>query len=69
MKSITDLSKNDLYKAVDQLTEENQSYFLGVLEALSFAQSTHEPLESELIANPDAKCADSVSLNLSIDDV
>jgi hypothetical protein len=60
MESITDLHKKELYKAVDQLSEENQLFFLGVLEALSFAQNTQESLESGLIVNSDAKSAASI---------
>jgi hypothetical protein len=32
-----------LAEAVDTLTEENQRYFLGVVEALAYAQSTLVP--------------------------
>jgi len=31
-----------LENAIDQLTDEHQSYFLGVLEALNFAQNARE---------------------------
>jgi hypothetical protein len=31
-----------LENAIDQLTNEHQSYFLGVLEALNFAQNARE---------------------------
>ena len=31
-----------LERFIDQLNDENQRYFLGVLEALNFAQSTDE---------------------------
>jgi len=35
-----------LEEATDQLTDEHQSYFLGVLEALNFAQNAREiPVE------------------------
>ena len=35
-----------LENAIDQLTDEHQSYFLGVLEALNFAQNEREmPVE------------------------
>jgi len=35
-----------LENAIDQLTDENRSYFLGVLEALTFAQNAREmPVE------------------------
>jgi hypothetical protein len=58
MEDNTDLNKKELYEAVDQLTEENQHFFLGILEALSFAQSTQELPESRLLANSGLKCAD-----------
>jgi hypothetical protein len=32
------ITKDQLYKKVDILTEENQRYVLGVLESLNFAQ-------------------------------
>jgi hypothetical protein len=58
MENITDLSKKELYEVVDQLTEENQHFFLGILEALSFAQSAQELLESRVLTNSGLKCAD-----------
>jgi len=38
MNVITELRERQLHEAVDQLTDENQSYLLGVLEALLFLQ-------------------------------
>jgi hypothetical protein len=38
-KSANDTGRERLYTAVDELTEENQKYVLGVLQALIFAQS------------------------------
>jgi len=37
-----DLRESKLLEAVDQLTDENQSHLLGVLEALFFAQNEVE---------------------------
>jgi len=37
-----DTSKNQLYEAVEQLSDENQSHLLGVLEALYFVQNERE---------------------------
>jgi hypothetical protein len=34
------IKKNQLPKIVDTLTEENQRYILGVLQALNFAQNS-----------------------------
>jgi hypothetical protein len=43
MKKRMGLVKQErLEAAIDELTEENQRYVLGVLEALNFAQSTQE---------------------------
>ena len=33
---------HNLEDSIDQLTDENQHYFIGVLEALNFAQNTQE---------------------------
>jgi hypothetical protein len=38
-KDTYERGKERLNKAIDTLTEENQRYFLGVMEALAFAQS------------------------------
>jgi hypothetical protein len=40
-------SKERLNKAVDTLTEENQRHFLGILEALVFAQSEQDKGKEE----------------------
>jgi hypothetical protein len=40
--NITKMKTKRLEEATDQLTEEHQSYFLGVLEALTFAQNARE---------------------------
>jgi len=42
MRNPTDLREGQLLEAVDQLTDENQSHLLGVLEALFFAQNEVE---------------------------
>jgi hypothetical protein len=39
-KDTDDVGRNRLYAAVDELTEENQRYVLGVVQTLIFAQST-----------------------------
>jgi hypothetical protein len=38
-KQVNDAGRKRLYTAVNELTEENQRYVLGVLQALTFAQS------------------------------
>ncbi|MDR2095318.1 MAG: hypothetical protein LBP76_07345 [Treponema sp.] len=53
MKKDTDDKKNNrLYESVDQLTEENQRYFLGVLQALAFAQSEQDKVEAKSKYHP-----------------
>ena len=47
-----DTSKKQLHEAVEQLTDENQSYLLGVLEALYFAQNEREMTALELDITP-----------------
>ena len=48
MKNHTkEAGKKRLEEAVDTLTEENQRYFLGVLEALTFAQARQDQGEKE----------------------
>jgi len=42
MENHTDLRERQLFEAIDQLTDENQSHLLGVLEALFFAQGEGE---------------------------
>lgn len=42
MESSTNLSKKQLDEAVGQLSSENQSHLLGVLEALHFVQNERE---------------------------
>jgi len=42
MENHTDLREKQLHEAIEQLTDENQSHLLGVLEALFFAQSDGE---------------------------
>jgi hypothetical protein len=41
-KNTEKADKEKLSKSVDELTEENQRHFLGVLEALAFAQSDQD---------------------------
>jgi hypothetical protein len=40
--AVTDKNTKHLEEIIDQLTDEYQFYFLGVLEALSFAQNAKE---------------------------
>jgi hypothetical protein len=48
----TRTSNKCLETSVDQLTVENQLYFLGILEALTFAQNmTERKIEPEVISN------------------
>ena len=42
MESHTELREMQLHEAIEQLTDENQSRILGVLEALFFAQHETE---------------------------
>jgi hypothetical protein len=44
---ITEADKERLEQAVDSLTEENQRCFLGVLEALTFAQSAQRLADTD----------------------
>jgi hypothetical protein len=54
MKNHTkETDKKWLAEKVDNLTEENQRYFLGVLEALSFSQSTQKQADTEIIEEKD----------------
>jgi hypothetical protein len=39
-------NKERLAETIDKLTEENQRRFLGVLEALIFAQSVQKPADT-----------------------
>ena len=47
MKIAKDPKTEELREAIEQLTDENQRYFIGILEALTFAQnvSVLEPEE------------------------
>jgi hypothetical protein len=56
MKKDTNLIER-LETAIDELTEENQQYVLGVLGALNFAQHTQDVNESGPVkeANPGAE--------------
>jgi hypothetical protein len=45
--------KERLAEEIDKLTEENQRYFLGILEALSFAQNTQKQADTEIIEEKD----------------
>jgi hypothetical protein len=45
MKKDTEMTER-LRTVIDELTEENQLYVLGVLQALNFAQHTHDMVES-----------------------
>jgi hypothetical protein len=48
MKNHTkEADKERLVTVVDKLTEENQRYFLGVLEALVFAQTEQDKVKTE----------------------
>jgi hypothetical protein len=50
MKNHTkEADKERLSKKVDKLTEEHQRCFLGVLEALSFAQNIQKQADTEVI--------------------
>jgi hypothetical protein len=54
MKNHTkEVDKEQLSEKVDKLTEENRRCFLGILEALSFAQSTQNQIEAEIIEKED----------------
>jgi hypothetical protein len=46
-KDTSKMSKERLNEAIGELTEENQRYFLGVLEALVFAQAEKEKEEED----------------------
>ena len=52
MKSSMDLREKQLYEFVEQLTSENQSHLLGVLEALYFIQNEKEMTAPELETVP-----------------
>jgi hypothetical protein len=45
--------KGRLAEKVDKLTEENRRHFLGVLEALGFAQNTQNLADKETIEGKD----------------
>jgi len=47
-----DSRKKQLHEAVEQLSDENQSHLLGVLEALYFVQNEREIATPELEATP-----------------
>jgi hypothetical protein len=50
MENHTDTAdKQPLSETIDKLTEENQRCFLGVLEALAFAQSTQNQADTKII--------------------
>jgi hypothetical protein len=54
MKKCTELMKQKrLQAAIDELTEENQRYALGVLEALAFAQATQEKTGNNQLVEAD----------------
>jgi hypothetical protein len=48
-KDTEDIRKERLPESVEQLTEENQRHFLGILQALAFAQ--HEQGKAEARRN------------------
>jgi len=48
----TELREKRLHEAVDQLTDENQSHLLGVLEALFHIQNEEWMVASELETVP-----------------
>jgi len=49
--NVTKRNKERLEETTNQLTDEHQSYFLGVLEALNFAQNAREiPVEETDVA-------------------
>jgi hypothetical protein len=60
MENLNNEHRKRLFEVVDRLTDENQRYFLGVLEALNFAQSIQEIPELRLMKtiHPGMKCAD-----------
>ena len=48
MECLTQVAgKERLSEAVDKLTDENQRYFLGVVEALTFAQNEQNKTRTE----------------------
>jgi len=52
MTSSMNTGQKQLHEAVEQLTDENQSHLLGVLEALYFAQNESEMAAPEPEATP-----------------
>jgi len=46
------LKEKQLHEAIEQLSDENQSHLLGVLEALYFVQNEREITTPELEAAP-----------------
>jgi hypothetical protein len=52
MKKLTEpVRREELPQAIDNLTEEHQLYVLGVVEALSYAQSTQGKAEPKPIGS------------------
>jgi DNA-binding MurR/RpiR family transcriptional regulator len=43
----TEVNKKRLEEVVDSLTEENRRYFLGVVEALNFAQNIQNQVDTD----------------------
>jgi hypothetical protein len=59
-KHTGDMKNEHLHKAIDRLTEENQCYVLGVLQALTFAQNTQNQAKQISAISEGKQCADQV---------
>jgi hypothetical protein len=61
-RTVSCVRKDPLDTAIDALTEENQRYVLGVLEALCFAQTTQEQTGTDRPVEADKNKVEGASL-------